>query len=296
MKQNRRDDDIDALFALPLDEFTAARNALATRLKKSGKSDEADQVKALAKPSVSAWAVNQLYWEHRAAFDRLLATGQGFLNPEALQLAGKAGSMREQAEARREALSELLHLADRLLRDSSHSPTSDTMRRISTSLEALSAYASLPNAPAPGRLSEDLAPPGFEVLAGLMPPAHTAKLSAKPAAHPQPDKKTHESALAAAKHSLTEAASALTEARARARKIDAELNHSVAMAKDAAKHKREAEEILQKATAAAEEADQRASRTAAEAEAAAKDVENAERILEQASKELEEIRSGSRWK
>jgi hypothetical protein len=293
IKPSRRDDDIDGLFSLPLSEFTAARNALAARLKKSGKSDEADRVKALAKPSVSAWTANQLYWKHRDAFERLLATGQGFRDAQRSQLAGKAGSMREQADARREALSELMHLADALLSDSGHNPTSDTLRRVSTTLEALSAYASLPNAPTPGRLSEDLAPPGFEALAGLMPSAAASKASTKPSVHPAPDNKTDQAALAEAKHSMKAAESALKEAQGRARKIDAELTHASAKAKDAAKDKRDAEQFLMKATVAAEKAEQHRSRTAAGAEAAARDVENAERVLDEASKELDRIRSRS---
>ena len=45
-KRKRVDDleaDVDALFRLPLAEFTDARNALAARLKKSGRGDEAVQ-------------------------------------------------------------------------------------------------------------------------------------------------------------------------------------------------------------------------------------------------------------
>jgi hypothetical protein len=60
-----RNADVDALFKLPLDEFTSARNALAAQLKKVGKQAEAIEVKALVKPSVSAWVVNQLYWQQR---------------------------------------------------------------------------------------------------------------------------------------------------------------------------------------------------------------------------------------
>jgi hypothetical protein len=53
-------DEIDELFALPLDEFTAARNALAKRLKQDGDAEAAEAVRTLSKPSVAAWAVNQL--------------------------------------------------------------------------------------------------------------------------------------------------------------------------------------------------------------------------------------------
>src|SRR6266404_3458416 len=132
--------EIDALFALPLAEFTGARNALAARLKQSGRAEEAQRVKALSKPPVSAWAVNQLYRRHRKEFDRLIAAGQRFRQAQASQIAGKASDIRGPLDARREALSELSHLAAGLLRDAGHNPTPDTMRRIATTLEAMSAY------------------------------------------------------------------------------------------------------------------------------------------------------------
>jgi hypothetical protein len=293
VRQNRPDDEIDRLFTLPLDEFTSARNALATRLKKNGKSEEADQVKSLTKPSVSAWAVNQLYWTQRDEFDRLMATGQGFRDAQASQLAGKAGSMREQAEARREALAELLRLADGLLRASGHNPSSETLRRVSTTLEALSAYASLPNPLTMGRLSEDLSPPGFEILAGLTPAAHPVKPST-PATPSKTDDPTDRATMAAAQRSLDEAESSLKEARDRAKKIETELKRNIEEARVAAKQKREAEEIFKRATAVAEEADRRANRTVIDAEAAAKELQHAERVREQASQEVDRLRGRSK--
>src|SRR5687767_3279222 len=68
--------EIDPLFQLPLAEFTGARNALAARLKKEGRSVEAERVKALLKPPAPAWAVNQLYWQDPKSFETLLATGE----------------------------------------------------------------------------------------------------------------------------------------------------------------------------------------------------------------------------
>src|SRR5262245_17792627 len=178
-------DDTDALFRLPLAEFTGARNELATRLKKSGNSDEANQVKALAKPSISAWAVNQLYWQHRDIFDQLIATGQCFRKA---QTAGKVADIHGALEARREALSQLSNLAMALLRDAGHNPSPDTERRVSTTLEALSVYASLPGGPPSGRLTQDVDPPGFDSLASLMSGAGMPKLTLVPARAPQSQK------------------------------------------------------------------------------------------------------------
>jgi len=51
--KNKIEDEIDELFKLPLTEFTVARNALAARLKKAGNRNEAEQMKALSKPTLS---------------------------------------------------------------------------------------------------------------------------------------------------------------------------------------------------------------------------------------------------
>src|SRR5262249_12774756 len=94
------EDEIDVLFGLPLPEFTPARNALATRLKQAGRNDDATRAKTLMKPSVSAWAVNQLYWKHRDAFDRLMESGQRLRKAQAAQLAGKSADMPSATAAR----------------------------------------------------------------------------------------------------------------------------------------------------------------------------------------------------
>src|SRR5215213_10059828 len=166
--KNNLDDDINSLFRLPLAEFTSARNTLAGRLKKEGLPNDADRVKLLAKPSISAWTVNQLYWGHREAFDQLMKTGKRLRPGQKLRLAGKVAGMRDSLDARREALVHLSELATELLRESGSNPSLDTLRRITTTLEAMSAYAILPDGPTPGRLTQDLDPPSFDSLASLM--------------------------------------------------------------------------------------------------------------------------------
>src|SRR6266850_6614275 len=121
--RGKLEDDVEALFRLPLAEFTGARNTLAARLKKSGQGDEADLVKALAKPSVSAWAVNQLFWNHREAFEQLIASGERFHKAQTSRHAGKVADMRTALDARREALRHLSDLATSVLRDAGHNPS-----------------------------------------------------------------------------------------------------------------------------------------------------------------------------
>ena len=111
---------------------------------------DANLVKALVKPSISAWAVNQLHWKRRAELDRLLVTGQRIRQAQAANAAERFADMRGSLDARRDALSQLLDLATSLLREAGHSPTPDTIHRITTTLEASPPTRRLPMARRPG--------------------------------------------------------------------------------------------------------------------------------------------------
>ena len=51
--------EVERLYGLPLGEFTSARNELAKRLAKEGDRVAAESVRALPKPPVSVWAINE---------------------------------------------------------------------------------------------------------------------------------------------------------------------------------------------------------------------------------------------
>src|SRR5262245_29965035 len=171
---------IDELYQLPLAEFTPARNALATRLRKSGKTADADEVRSLVKPSIPAWAVNQVYWKHRPVFDRLLAAGDRLRKAQSSTLAGKSGDVRGALDAVREALSELSRLAITELETAGHNASPGAMRAVTATLEALSAYGTGDHAPPVGRLVDEVDPPGFETLAALVPNATGSSGNALP--------------------------------------------------------------------------------------------------------------------
>ena len=294
--KNKLDDDIDALFRLPLAEFTEERNSLAARLKKEGRRNDADRVKLLAKPSISAWAVNQLYWDHREAFNQLMASGKRLRPAQKLRLAGKVAGMRDSLDARREALVNLSELATELLRDAGSNPSPDTLRRVTTTLEALSASGFLSDGPTPGRLTHDLDPPSFDSLASFMSSAAT--IEEEPVA-PAPKSTTtanvrrleevRRAKIADAKVTLQDAKRALNDARARTQNLESVQKKAKAEVKEAEKNRREAEQILEKATAASEDAVRRAQSVATEVEEAAKTVEVAKRAIEEATKDLETL-------
>ena len=306
----RRNDPLDTLFQLPLTEFIGARKKLATQFKKDGNAVEAERVKGLAKPPISAWTVNQLYWTHREAFDELLATGQRFRKA---QVSGKVVNMREALDGRREALTNLSDLATEILRDAGHNPSLDTLRRITTTLEALSSYESLAEGPTPGRLTQDIDPPGFDSFGSFVPAADAVKRSAeaprlstqkKSVIAPAKKQKTAPAAEAirreerharinAAKVSLQGAKRSLVAARAMAKSLEAAQKRAEAAAKEAENQKRQAEERFKKASAASADAIERIESIAAELAEATKALREAERAVEKSTRELETSFQGS---
>jgi hypothetical protein len=293
------DSDIDALFQLPLGEFTAARNALAARLKKSGRADEAERVKAIPKAPAPAWAVNQLYWRHPKDVDALLDVGEKFRKAQAAQLAGKNADVRNLLNERREILSKLMTRASGILREAGHAQSPDATRRIATTLESLAAWGHTDGAPRAGRLIDDLDPPGFEALAALVPRPGGGKDASEPSRllqFRQAERARRASAKAAeddaeqrarAREAVGAAEKQLREAQRDAERAEAALKKAAARAKALEQEKHEVERRLEKLQEDAQAASREARRVAEQAEEAAQAVTDAERELEKARAALE---------
>ena len=154
------DDKIDDLYRLPLGEFTAARNALAKAL--SG--DEAKRIRALEKPTVVPWAVNQVYWRARSTFDRLMKSGEKLRAVQIAALEGREADVRGASEAHRRAIADAVAEAERLSAAAAAKPGADALARTFESLSLTGTAAKTP-----GRLTEALQPAGFEALLGVTP-------------------------------------------------------------------------------------------------------------------------------
>jgi hypothetical protein len=154
------DSKIDDLYRGPLNQFVSARNALAKTL--SG--DDAKRVRALAKPTVVPWAVNQVYWHARAAYDRVMKSGEKLRTAQIAALEGRSADVRAATEAHRQAIAAAVGEAQRLSASAGSAPSPDALSR---TFEALSLASEPPESP--GRLTETLQPAGFEALAGVKP-------------------------------------------------------------------------------------------------------------------------------
>ncbi len=202
------DAEIARLYQLPLDEFTAARNALA---KQAG--GDAARVRALSKPPVPAWAVNQLFWTDRSTWDDLIAAAENARKVNRAVLGGRAGDVRAANRVHEEAVERAFKATLSLLASSGHPATDATRQAISTTLRAL------PADEPPGRLTQTLQPGGFEALAGVS----VARKSAKDTKEPK-ERKPASDAKERVRERQAEAAAAreLKEAEAAARRSEFE--------------------------------------------------------------------------
>lgn len=189
--------EIDGLYRLELSQFVEQRNALAARLKADGDVHSARRVKALVKPSVPAWVVNRLYYDTRAGYDALIEAGE-----ELRAAQHGAGDMTEAVRRRRDAMSGLIEAARELIAAAGKPATDATIRRVSTTLEALAAYGKRAPDPGAGRLHAELDPPGFDALERApdpVPARHRARSSTAP---PPPFTAENELRLAEARATL----------------------------------------------------------------------------------------------
>lgn len=148
--------DVDRLYQQPLEAFTAERNALAKRA-----GTDAGRIRELAKPSLPAWAVNQLYWQNRDEWDSLIAAAQNLRRAHKAVLGGRAGDVRAAGKVHDDAIESALKATLKILATTGHPVTDATKQGVLNTLRAL------PSADGAGRLSKTLQPGGFEMLAGL---------------------------------------------------------------------------------------------------------------------------------
>jgi hypothetical protein len=139
------------LYRLPRDEFTSARDELAKRLRRGDRRAQADEVKALRKPTAAAWLVNQLSHQATGDLRKLLSAG------ERMRRARTATELREAAAAEREAIARLLQRAEGIAGDQSAA----TSERVRETLHAAAGDVGVGEVVASGRLDKEQRLVGF---------------------------------------------------------------------------------------------------------------------------------------
>jgi hypothetical protein len=127
---------VEDLYRLPPDEFVAARDAAARELRSAGDRAAADRVRALRKPTVAAWALNQAVRAVPGPADELVAVAQDVREAQERALTGgDATALREAARRKRDAIQALTAAASRVLTTAGRDARAQAVA-ISSTLEA----------------------------------------------------------------------------------------------------------------------------------------------------------------
>ena len=259
----------DDLYGLPLDRFIPERTALAKALRGDKRRDDAAAVAALRKPSVAAWAVNQLVRTQGAATQELYEAGDELRAAQSDLLAGEgdARALRAANERERAAVDALIEAARGLLDADGHELSPAIVERVGETLHAAALDEQAREQVREGRLERELRHVGLgfgePVFAG--PPAaektKPATAKPKPGKKPAGPKKESKQERAARDRAVRERA----EEAKRAERERAEARKAARTAESAAR--RRAERSVH-ALRAAEQRRERAARALAEADEA----------------------------
>jgi hypothetical protein len=125
--------DADDLYRLPPEEFTAARDALVRKLRAGKERERAEEIKKLRRPSVIAWALNQVARAEPESIDAVLDAGVHV--KDALER-GDGAAMREAERKMRGASDVVVEKAGDVLAGAVHGATDESRSRVAATLRA----------------------------------------------------------------------------------------------------------------------------------------------------------------
>jgi hypothetical protein len=236
----------DDLFTLRPEEFTAARNALVKRLKSEGQTDQAREVQALHRPTVGAWALNQLARQRPELVQRVIGAGDHLRKAMEKAMGGDRSEFQAAQTRERNSVQEAVEAASELMAATGGEPTETIRQRMADTLRAATVEGTVADLLRRGVLEADMSAPGFG-LEGI-----SAEV-------------------------LTRQRPAGSDESSRRRERRAHRDELKRQADDARRR-------LGEALAAADEAEERAVRLRGEAEEAERDFQTAKKRLEEASK------------
>jgi len=185
--------DASALYGLPPEEFTKARNDLVKRLRATGRREEASGVARMRRPPATAWALNQIARQRPDLVAAVFDAGGRLRAAMDAALAGDASGVRPARAAEREALAAVVAEAGSELGGAGHAATDAVRRRMEGTLRAAMVDDAVAEDLSQGVLDADHDAPGF----GFGDSGPVAQAPPAPAATEASDQEARERAEAA---------------------------------------------------------------------------------------------------
>lgn len=154
----------DELYALPPEEFTAARTLAEKDARSAGDRDLATRIKSLTKPNLVGWLVNQLVRERPQDLQPLLELGQEL---RAAATVGEGERMRALGQVQRQTVAALLEDALGIAARSERAVSAEVRRTLTETLRAALADPDAASTLQQGRLTAGLYSSGLGGAAGL---------------------------------------------------------------------------------------------------------------------------------
>ena len=171
--------EVERLYGLPLEEFTAARDDLVRRLRKEGRRDDAGELSRLRKPTLAAWVVNQLRRRRPAEIEALVANADELARAQAELLEGAdRGALAEASRNQRRLIGELTAEARALLEGSGRPATAAVMQAVEATLHAVGLDPETRELVADGRLTREREASGLGLLAPATAPSPSKRRGA----------------------------------------------------------------------------------------------------------------------
>jgi hypothetical protein len=240
--------DANDLYGLPLERFTAERDALAKDLRRKGQKDEAAAVAKLRKPSVAAWAVNQLVRTQRRAVAELFAAGDAAREAQSALLAGRGdgAALRDALIAERQAVRELVEVAQGLLSSEGHELSQAMLERVAETLHAAALEDDARAEVSEGCLTRELRHVGLGPTAAPARTSVKARAAAKPQSQAAELRKSEAAARRAAERAERDLETAQEKREAAARRL-AEAEAALSDAQERAREARAAHQRAERA-------------------------------------------------
>jgi hypothetical protein len=163
----------ERLYGLLPEEFTAARDAEAKRIRASGDREAASAIAGLRRPSLAAWLVNALVRHRHDEVEQLLALGEALRSAQQ----GLAGDqVRALGRQRQQVLAAIGRQARALARELGHPVSEDVGLEVEQTLGAAMADPGIAEAVRSGRLTSPTSYAGLGLDSGTPAPA-TPRLS-----------------------------------------------------------------------------------------------------------------------
>jgi hypothetical protein len=218
---------LDRVFGAPLEEFVSERNALAKELSAAGKDGEAADVKALKKPSVSAWALNQGVRADAKAAKAVLKAAKALEVAQDEALQGEGFGLRDAQEEQQRTVDAMLDAVEAAVEGRGLAPA--MVDRVRETLRAIPGDDELRAEFEEGRVTRDRRAVGFSGAIADVSAAPKGKRAAKQA----PRKREAERRLARARKDHEAAEERLEVARGSVEQLDEQLKAARRRAKEA---------------------------------------------------------------